>query len=85
MKAAPPKYLFTPSIDLHGMTVTEARRALKEELSRMPKTARELEVIHGSNSGIKLLTLVRKEFSHPRLERKIVTLNQGMTIFLLKP
>lgn len=85
MKISPPKPLLTHSIDLHGMTVIEARKALKEELNRMPKNSRELEVIHGSNGGIKLQTLVRKEFSHPRLEKKILTLNQGVTLFLLKP
>ena len=30
------------------------------------------------------LGYVRKKYSHPRIERKILTLNKGETVFILK-
>ena len=42
-----------------------------------------LDVIHGYSSSI-LLNYVRKKYSHPRIEIKILTLNKGETVFILK-
>ena len=40
-------------------------------------------IVHGYSSSI-LLNYVRKKYSHPRIERKILTLNKGETVFILK-
>lgn len=75
---------FTLTVDLHGMTVTEARSELMRVLKGCPKHIREIDVIHGYTQGQALQNLVRREFSHPKIERKILTMNNGSTTFILK-
>ncbi len=73
----------TISIDLHGMTVSEAKSELLKCLKSCPPSVSELEVIHGCHRGQEILKMVRN-FSHPRVQRKILGLNNGATIFVLK-
>jgi len=73
----------TLTVDLHGMTVSEARATLLRELKSCPKTVSEIDVIHGFKGGQELLKMVRS-FSHPRIERKILGLNNGSTTFKLR-
>ena len=61
------------TIDLHGCSQSEAKVKLDHFLT----------VIHGYSSSI-LLNYVRKKYSHPRIEIKILTLNKGETVFILK-
>ena len=44
-----PRHVVT--IDLHGLSVAEARAKLKQVLEHCPKTITEVEVIHGYHSG----------------------------------
>ena len=44
-----PRHVVT--IDLHGLSVAEARAKLKQVLEHCPKTVTEVEVIHGYHSG----------------------------------
>ncbi len=71
------------TIDLHGHTVESARRLLTDTLRTLPPDTRELEVIHGYHQGTAIREMIRK-FRHPRIERKILSMNQGSTIFELK-
>lgn len=75
----------TREIDLHGMTAAEGKRALLACIRSCPAAVTELTVIHGSHSGNALQQMVRRNFSHLRLERKLIGLNDGVTVFLLKP
>ncbi|NLP25941.1 MAG: Smr/MutS family protein [Clostridiales bacterium] len=77
-------YGFTLTVDLHGMTVTEARSELLRVLKSCPKHIKEIDVIHGYTKGQALQNLIRREFSHPKIERKIITMNNGSTTFILK-
>lgn len=70
-------------IDIHGMTVQEAREYLKKELSSLPKNALSVTVVHGYHGGTKLKDMV-KNFKHERIKRVEVGLNQGETTFYLK-
>ncbi|MBQ9460455.1 MAG: Smr/MutS family protein [Clostridia bacterium] len=74
---------FSYSLDLHGHTVESARRLLTETLRSLPAEVRELEVIHGYHQGTAIREMIRS-FKHPRIERKILGMNQGSTIFELK-
>lgn len=67
-------------IDLHDMTVAEAKRELDIELNHLHKSVREVEVVHGYRQGSALLKFVR-EYKHPKIKRKILSMNQGITIF----
>lgn len=74
----------TISIDLHGMTAAEGRQALLRLLKQCPPDTDEIEVIHGSHSGQALLGMVRRELKHPRIDKKLLGLNNGVTILCLK-
>lgn len=73
----------TISIDLHGMTAAEAKALLLRELKSCPKNVAEIEVVHGFNGGQALLKMFRG-LSHPKIERKILGLNNGVTVLILK-
>ncbi len=73
------------TIDVHGMTVAEAKSALTNLLNSCDKSTHEIDVLHGYRGGTALLNFVRKEFKHKRLERRILSLNQGMTTLVIKP
>ena len=64
------------TIDLHGCSQSEAKVKLDHFL-------KGTSIVHGYSSSI-LLNYVRKKYSHPRIERKILTLNKGETVFILK-
>ncbi len=71
-------------VDLHEMTVAEARYYLEKELNTAPEYIKVVEVIHGFHKGKAILEMVRKEFKHVRIKRKYLTLNRGITRFELK-
>ena len=71
------------TIDLHGCSKSEAKVKLDHFWKGYSVVVKEVTVIHGYSSSI-LLNYVRKKYSHPRIERKILTLNKGETVFILK-
>ena len=72
------------TVDVHGMTVSEVKSELSRLLSTCDKSTHEIDVIHGCHGGTALLNFIRRDFKHPRLARKILTLNNGMTTLVLK-
>lgn len=70
-------------IDLHNQTVESARKLITNTLNNLPSDVREVNVIHGYHQGTALRDMVRK-YSNSRIERKILGLNQGSTIFVIK-
>lgn len=70
---------YSIAIDIHG----ETRQSGRKLLESLPKDTREIVVIHGYHQGNTLQQMVRS-FKHPMVERKILGLNQGETIFLIK-
>ncbi len=72
-------------IDIHGMTVSDTKRELTSFLNRCEKQTTEIDIIHGCHGGTALLNFVRKDFKHKRIEKKILSLNNGMTTFKIKP
>ena len=78
------KYGWTIEADIHGMRVLEAKRELETLIGRADKSIREIVVIHGYHGGSALKNMVRSELRHPRIQQKILCLNQGETTLLLK-
>jgi dsDNA-specific endonuclease/ATPase MutS2 len=72
------------TLDLHGMTVEEAKKALNRKINTLSKDYGQVVVIHGYRTGNRLQTFVRKEYQHPRLKRRLLTLNQGETILVIE-
>ena len=75
--------MVTMEIDLHNETRESGRKKLTAKLNSLPKGTQELVVIHGYHHGTVLRDMERS-FKHPKVERKILGLNQGETIFLIK-
>lgn len=70
-------------IDLHGHTRESAKKLLDFSMKNLAPDVREVEVVHGFHQGTALRELVRS-YKHSRIERKILGLNQGSTIFVIK-
>lgn len=69
--------------DLHGLTRAEAKSRLDDILKRLPGDVGELTVVHGYRGGTSLRDMVRN-YKNPKIERKILGMNQGTTIFIIK-
>lgn len=70
-------------LDLHGLTAEQAKTKLNETMKTLPPDVGELTVIHGYRGGTALLNVVRS-YKHPRIERKLLGMNQGTTVFVIK-
>lgn len=75
---------YSMTIDLHGFTVNGAKDMLNLKLKNLPKDTREVVVIHGFHQGTALREMVRS-YNNPIIERKYLGLNQGETVFMIKP
>ena len=71
------------SIDLHNMELLEAEYYLNKLFETLPQYILEVVVIHGYRKGHILLDMVRKDFKHPRIKKKVIPFNKGITLFLL--
>lgn len=70
-------------VDLHNLTKEEAKIELIYELENVDLDICSLVVVHGFKHGTTIKNLVRDEFNHKRIDKK-VNLDAGRTIFLLK-
>jgi DNA-nicking Smr family endonuclease len=72
-------------IDLHGMSVLEAKKTLEKLLASLPSSVKELRVIHGYSSGNDLKKMVqdRTMLRSKRIMARKYTKNPGETILLL--
>ncbi len=68
-------------IDLHHLTLNEAKVQLDAYMNNLPNGILEVVVIHGYREGTVLKSFVSK-YKHPKIKQKIKTLNKGETIFL---
>lgn len=72
------------TLDLHGLTVADARKKLQNAISAASPQTKQIRVIHGCNNGTAIRDMVRKQ-SSPRIDgmtRGIA--NDGETIIFLK-
>ena len=72
------------TVNLHQMDCRQAKQWLYQKVSAAPREVREIEVVHGFHGGTALQNMVRKSFQHPRVKSKVLGLNQGSTILILK-
>lgn len=70
-------------VDLHNMIKEDAKINLIYAIEGVDADIKCLVVVHGYHGGVVIKKLVRNEFNHPRLDKKI-NLDAGRTIFVLK-
>lgn len=63
-------------IDLHGMSLDEARDALDEALRHADMSVYRIRAIHGFNSGTALRDMIRREY---RWHMKVMRISHGQT------
>lgn len=71
-------------LDLHNMQEDEARFYLERAIETAEEKIKEIVVIHGYRQGQIILNMVRKEFKHKKIEKKIIPYNKGVTLIYLK-
>ncbi len=72
------------SKNLHDMPLIQARREMNRLLKTCPADTDEIEVIHGFHNGDVILRYIRFELKHPRIAQKIIGLNNGVTVLVMK-
>lgn len=68
------------TIDLHDMELLEATYHLEKLFETLPENIKEVIVIHGYHKGQVLLNMVRKDFKNPRIKKKVIPMNKGITL-----
>ncbi len=71
-------------VDLHNMQEEEARFYLERAIDTATEKIKEVVVIHGYRQGQVILNMVRKNFNHKRIEKKVIPYNKGITLIYLK-
>lgn len=70
-------------VDLHGLTVIEAKILLDKTIDLLSFEYDEVLVVHGYHSNV-LQNFVRKDYKHKRLKMKVLPFfNQGETTLML--
>ena len=72
------------TINLHDMPLIQAQREMNRLLKTCPKDTDEIEVIHGYHNGDRILRYIRFELKNPRISKKILGLNNGVTLIELE-
>ena len=70
-------------INLHDMQETEAEYFLDKFITTAPSNIKQINVIHGYKKGQVLLNMVGNKFKHPRIKKKVIPFNKGVTIIYL--
>lgn len=70
-------------VDLHNLTKEDAKINLIYAIENVDSNIKSLVVVHGYHGGTIIKKLVREEFQHTRISKK-VNLDAGRTIFQLK-
>lgn len=72
-------------IDVHGLSVAEAKRYINQTLKSLSPQVRIVRIIHGYSHGNAIATMVRKQYrSHPAIERIELSMNQGITDLIIR-
>lgn len=73
------------TVDLHGLTVYQARARLMAELRRATASDYRVRVCHGYHGGTAIRDMVAAEFAaHPKVKRIERGSNPGETVLVLR-
>ncbi len=74
-------------IDVHGMTVDEAIRAIQGKVHAAATGVYKIRVIHGYHGGTRIRSAIFEEFRYgrePKVKRVEMGSNEGITELILK-
>lgn len=74
-------------VDLHGMTVEEAKKCIDSKLRATGKSVYRLRLVHGYHGGTGIKSMIREEYSYGRDERVLRVeggWNDGITELVLR-
>ena len=71
-------------VDLHDMEENEARFFLEKAIETAEPKIKEIVVIHGYRQGQVILNMVRKDFNHKKIEKKVIPFNKRNDINIAK-
>lgn len=71
------------TIDLHGETLYSAQKVLTTRLKNIPPDVREVCVVFGYHGGTALKDFVMR-YKNRKIAKKVLGLNQGSVVFVLK-
>ena len=75
----------TMTVDLHGMTCSQAQTAIDAALRRAKGSVYRITVIHGYHGGTELRSMIRKVYGkHQKVVRLEFGLNPGTTDLVLR-
>ena len=63
-------------VDIHGLMASDAKARLEHLLSNAGPQVEEVVVIHGYSRGTVLRDMVRNQLKHPRIQSKLLSMNQ---------
>ena len=74
-------------IDVHGMTVDEAIKAVIKKVNATGSSVYRIRVIHGYNNGTRIRDAIADEFDYnrvPKVKRVVQGNNPGVTELILR-
>ncbi len=75
------------TIDVHGMTVEEALRAIQKRVNSAGTAVYKIRIVHGYHGGTRIRSAVKEEFSYgrePKVKRIQPGNNEGITELILR-
>lgn len=71
-------------IDIHHMTVSEAKHYLERLLSTVSSDITHIHIIHGYHGGTALQKMVRSGIKNKKIAKIMISLNPGVSTYVLK-
>ncbi len=72
-------------LDVHGLSVAEARSLIDKALKSLKKETCVLRIIHGYSHGDAIGKMVRSRYrKHPKIERVELSMNRGIMDLIIR-
>lgn len=72
-------------IDVHGMNQSQVKTLMNKTLKNAKQNIYMIRIIHGYQHGTALRQMLRRQYrTHPRVKHIELSLNPGITEFILK-
>lgn len=72
-------------IDVHGMNQSQVKTLMNKTLKDAKQNVSMIRVIHGYQHGTAIRQMLRRQYrTHPRVKHIVLSLNPGITEFVLK-